>query len=113
MPDWSRMLSARGAGSGGACLFTRRASAPSEELVSGTMRDAADSWDISLPLNWHSNCNIAHEANCDEETKDSGAREKLHSNCDRVSAGTTMRHMSIAHRCGEQRKTHKNQKPRS
>ena len=77
------------------------------------MRYAADSRDMNLPLNWHSNCDIAHEVNCDEETKDSGAREKLHSNCDRVSAGTTMRHMSIAHRCGEQRKTHKNQKPRS
>ena len=60
------------------------------------MRDAADSWDINLPLNWHSNCDIAHEVDCDEETKDSGAREELHGNCDSVSAGTAMRRMSIA-----------------
>ena len=43
------------------------------------MKDACDSWYISLPLNWHSNCDVAHEANCNEETKDNGGREKLHS----------------------------------
>ena len=62
------------------------------------MRDAADTWDISLPLNWHSNCDVAHEANCDKETKDSGSGDKLHIKCDSVSAGTTMRCMSIAYR---------------
>ena len=56
------------------------------------MRDAADTWDISLPPNWHSNCAVANEANCDKETKDSGGREKLHSNCDSVSAGTKHEH---------------------
>ena len=62
------------------------------------MRDAANTCNISLPLNWHSNCNVAHEANCDKEPKDSGSREKLHSDCDSASTGTTMRHMSIARR---------------
>ena len=63
------------------------------------VRDAADAWSISLLLKWHSNCDVSHEADCDKETKDSG-REKLHSRCDSVSAGTTntVRCMSIARR---------------
>ena len=62
------------------------------------VRDAADTWGISLPLNWHSNCNVAHKTNCDKETNDSGGREKLHSECVRVSAGATIRCMSIVPR---------------
>jgi hypothetical protein len=38
--------------------------------------------EIDLPLNWHSNCDVGHEANCDKDAKDSGGREKLHSNCE-------------------------------